>query len=87
VGSLSNFRYRIENPDSVCCLVVDCGYSFTHVAPYVQGERVKEAVKRIDLGGKLLTNYLKEVISYRYLCSVGQNMLTLGVLQQGRVNF
>ena len=30
------------------------------------GKRVRKAVKRIDVGGKLLTNHLKEIISYRY---------------------
>jgi hypothetical protein len=31
------------------------------------GKRVRKAVKRIDVGGKLLTNHLKEIISYRYV--------------------
>ena len=35
--------------------------------PYVQGKRVRSAVRRLDVGGKLLTNHLKEVISYRQL--------------------
>lgn len=28
---------------------------------------MKEAIRRIDVGGKLLTNHLKEIISYRQL--------------------
>ncbi|PSS13870.1 Actin-related protein [Actinidia chinensis var. chinensis] len=46
-------------------LVVDCGFSFTHVAPVFQNFTVNYAVKRLDLGGKALTNYLKELVSYR----------------------
>lgn len=50
-----------------CCLVVDMGYSFTHIVPFVRGKRVKPAIRRIDVGGKLLANHLKEIISYRQL--------------------
>ncbi|XP_020259117.1 actin-related protein 6 [Asparagus officinalis] len=48
-----------------CSLVVDCGFSFTHAAPVVQNFTLNYGVKRLDLGGKALTNYLKELISYR----------------------
>lgn len=33
----------------------------------MKGRKVKEAVRRIDIGGKVLTNHLKELISYRQL--------------------
>jgi len=46
---------------------VDAGFSFTHIIPYINGRQLKEAVVRIDVGGKLLTNHLKEIISYRQL--------------------
>eukprot|EP01018_Ginkgo_biloba_P004030 Gb_08407 [translate_table: standard] len=48
-----------------CSLVVDCGFSFTHAAPVFQNFTVNYGVKRLDLGGKALTNYLKELVSYR----------------------
>lgn len=51
----------------LCAIVVDMGYSFTHIVPFVKGKRVKEAIRRIDIGGKVLTNHLKEIISYRQL--------------------
>lgn len=50
-----------------CCIVIDIGFSFTHIIPFVKGERVKQAIRRIDIGGKVLTNHLKEIISYRQL--------------------
>ncbi|EZA48624.1 hypothetical protein DMN91_012514 [Ooceraea biroi] len=65
-ASLSCYNYRAENP-AKCCIVVDSGYSFTHVVPYISNARVKEGIRRIDVGGKLLTNHLKEIISYRQL--------------------
>ncbi|CDO69876.1 hypothetical protein BN946_scf184884.g35 [Trametes cinnabarina] len=52
-------------PRPQCLLVIDSGFSFTHVVPIMNGAVVWSAVKRIDVGGKLLTNHLKEVISFR----------------------
>uniref|UniRef100_A0A914W9Q4 Actin-related protein 6 n=1 Tax=Plectus sambesii TaxID=2011161 RepID=A0A914W9Q4_9BILA len=66
-SALSAFGYLDANPDERCCLIVDSGYSFTHIAPYCDGRVIKEAVLRISVGGKLLTNQLKEWISYRQL--------------------
>ncbi|URD95622.1 hypothetical protein MUK42_30867 [Musa troglodytarum] len=50
---------------SQCSLVVDCGFSFTHAAPVVHNFTLNYGVRRLDLGGKALTNYLKELVSYR----------------------
>jgi actin-related protein 6 len=41
------------------------GYSFSHVAPVLHGHVVNYGVKRISVGGRLLTNHLKELISFR----------------------
>lgn len=56
----------------LACLVVDSGFSFTHIASYVHKEeygylKLKKSVRRIDIGGKALTNHLKEIISYRQM--------------------
>ncbi|KAN0006697.1 hypothetical protein ACTFIU_003413 [Dictyostelium citrinum] len=51
---------------SPCHLVVDCGYSSTHIIPHFQNTRLNYAIKRFNVGGKLLTNYLKEIVSFRY---------------------
>lgn len=66
-ADLSCYKNKLQFPNEECCLVVDSGYSFTHIVPFIRGKRVKEAVKRIDVGGKLLTNHLKEIISYRQI--------------------
>ena len=66
-GDLACYRNKQQHPEEKCCLVIDCGFSFTHIVPFVLGKRVRSAVKRIDVGGKLLTNHLKEIISYRQL--------------------
>lgn len=59
-----------QNPDSVlsptdCLLVVDSGYSHTTVTPIYKGQALQRAVRRLDIGGKHLTNYLKEIVSMR----------------------
>lgn len=52
-------------PAAECILVIDSGFSFTHVIPLIEGKIVWSAVKRLDVGGKLLTNQLKELVSFR----------------------
>lgn len=49
-----------------CILVVDSGYTQTTVTPVVYGRPVHSAIRRLELGGKQLTNYLKELISLRH---------------------
>ena len=47
-------------------LVIDSGYSHTTITPLYQGRPIQSAIRRLDVGGKLLTNYLKELISIRH---------------------
>jgi len=48
-------------------LVLDCGFSFAHATPVFDGFDLNYATKRVNVGGKLLTNQLKEVVSYRMM--------------------
>lgn len=66
-GSLTAHHFFQTNPKQLCCLVVDTGFSFTHIVPYCRSRKMKEGIRRINVGGKLLTNHLKEIISYRQL--------------------
>ncbi|KAF8074027.1 actin-related protein Arp6 [Lyophyllum atratum] len=52
-------------PPPQCAVVVDLGFSYTHVVPLLNGSVAWNAVKRLDVGGKLLTNQLKELVSFR----------------------
>ncbi|XP_060534563.1 actin-related protein 6 [Cylas formicarius] len=47
------------------CLIVDTGFSFTHIIPYINGNKYLRGIRRLNVGGKLLTNHLKDIISYR----------------------
>lgn len=58
-----------------CSLVVDCGFSFTHASPVLQNFTLNYGVRRMDLGGKALTNYLKELVSYRSLNVMDETLL------------
>jgi actin-related protein len=53
------------NDNTNCCCVVDSGFSFTHVVPTHRGSAKPKAIRRLDIGGKVLTNLLKEAVTYR----------------------
>ncbi|KAI1644679.1 Actin/actin-like protein [Daldinia loculata] len=47
-------------------LLIDTGYSHTTVTPLLQGRPIHPAIRRLDVGGKLLTNYLTRLLSLRH---------------------
>ncbi|KAF4591353.1 beta-lactamase family protein [Ophiocordyceps camponoti-floridani] len=48
-------------------LVIDSGYSHTTITPVLRGRPLNSAVRRLDVGGKVLTNYLARLVSLRHL--------------------
>ncbi|KAM0747716.1 actin-domain-containing protein [Meredithblackwellia eburnea MCA 4105] len=58
-----------------CQLIVDSSHSATHVIPIYKGHILNFATQRLEVGGKLLTNYLKEIISYRQLYMMDQTLV------------
>ncbi|KDO30479.1 hypothetical protein SPRG_04382 [Saprolegnia parasitica CBS 223.65] len=56
--------HGLSRQPPVTC-IVDMGFSCTYIVPVIQGHVVLSAVRRLNVGGKLLTNYLKECVSYR----------------------
>jgi actin-related protein 6 len=46
-------------------LIVDVGYSHSTVTPMFQGRALQGACKRLEIGGKTLTNQLKDLVSTR----------------------
>lgn len=57
-------------------IVVDCGYSFTHIVPFWDFTKLTYAIKRINVGGKLLTNHLKDIVSFRQWNMMDETYLT-----------
>lgn len=49
-----------------CVLLIDCGFSHTSVTPLYKGRPIQQGIRRLDVGGKFLSNYLKELVSIRY---------------------
>lgn len=47
-GSLSAHHYFHTKPTELCCLVVDTGFSFTHIVPYCRSKKMKEGIRRSD---------------------------------------
>ena len=45
---LSQFQRQQSQSQSqsLCCLVVDSGYSFTHIIPYYKGKKITDGVRR-----------------------------------------
>ena len=60
----------LNNEQIASMQVVDAGFSFTHALPLFEGQLLLDGVRRINLGGKALTNFFKELVSYRWVCSV-----------------
>ncbi|GBF91703.1 hypothetical protein Rsub_04007 [Raphidocelis subcapitata] len=50
-----------------CGVIVDAGFSACNVVPFFNGQLLSGGVQRLNLGGKALTNLLKETVSYRSL--------------------
>lgn len=49
-----------------CLLVIDTSYTDTTILPLYNGKLLQSAVRRLTVGGKLLTNYMKELSSLRH---------------------
>ncbi|RMZ71761.1 Actin arp-6 [Pyrenophora seminiperda CCB06] len=49
-----------------CLLIIDTSYSDTTILPLYKGKLIQSAVRRLTVGGKLMTNYLKELSSLRH---------------------
>jgi len=47
---------------SLSGVVVEAGFSFTHAVPIFDGAVQLDAVRRVNVGGKVLTNLLKELV-------------------------
>lgn len=65
--AIQNYLKSIKKLSSPFQLIVESTHSATYVAPFFDDEIMNYACKRLEVGGKLLTNYLKEIVSFRFL--------------------
>jgi actin-related protein 6 len=65
-----DFKFRSYRRVKACPvqtgLYLDLGFSSCSVLPVVGGNLLNYAVQRVGVGGKLLTNFMKERISFRH---------------------
>ena len=74
--------FEDELLDNECQLIIDSGFSFTYAVPFFGGLPIKYAATRIDIGGKLLTNLLNEIISYKEYNLSSETMLVNDIKEQ-----
>ncbi len=69
---VQNVMRGLPNKDSAAripaetLLLIDTGYSSSTVTPILNGQPLHSAIRRLDVGGKLLTNYLTRLLSLRH---------------------
>ncbi|KAH3901910.1 probable Actin-like protein ARP6 [Saccharomycodes ludwigii] len=56
-------------------LVIDSGFNCTWVIPIVKGVIYYKAVKKLDIGGRFLTGFLKELVSFRHYDVMDETIL------------
>ena len=78
-------EYALEtypsNIDRNFNVVLESSNASTYCAPYFDNECMNYAIKKVDIGGRLLTNYLKETITFRYL-NVSNDFQTLNNIKE-----
>lgn len=60
-------NFEKKSSQAKTAVIVDIGFSFTHIVPIFDGNILIDSVIRIDFGGKAMTNLFKELLSFRYL--------------------
>jgi actin-related protein 6 len=66
---------RTVNTPAEILMVVDSGYSHTTVTPLLRGRPLQSAIRRLTVGGKFMTNYLKELLSIRHYSMMDETHL------------
>ena len=62
----TSFYNKMKYPEQInktVQLVIDSGFSSTTIVPIFNNKPIYNAIKRVDISGKLMTNYLKECLS------------------------
>lgn len=59
--------HNVKDPPEAAeiVLIIDSGYSHTTITPVLRGQPLQGAIRRLDVGGKHLTNHLTRLVSAR----------------------
>eukprot|EP00324_Dicrateria_rotunda_P009291 CAMPEP_0206177164 /NCGR_PEP_ID=MMETSP1474-20131121/60438_1 /ASSEMBLY_ACC=CAM_ASM_001110 /TAXON_ID=97495 /ORGANISM="Imantonia sp., Strain RCC918" /LENGTH=195 /DNA_ID=CAMNT_0053588783 /DNA_START=6 /DNA_END=590 /DNA_ORIENTATION=- len=65
LAALAVQEQQAETPPRCASLVIDAGFSSTHTVPIFGGAPLNFGTTRLNVGGKMLTNQLKQLVSFR----------------------
>lgn len=74
-GVDSLFSFNLNDNIKGTALIISIGYSTTHVIPYIDGQHVTDKIRRINVGGVHILNYLHRLLQLKY--PMHQNNITL----------
>ncbi|SNX85245.1 related to ARP6 - Actin-related protein [Melanopsichium pennsylvanicum] len=74
-SAISNVPRLITIPRPQCMLILDLSYSACHAIPLIHGNLHYPSIRRLELGGKMLINLLKERLSFQQLDMMDESWL------------
>ncbi|ODV94422.1 hypothetical protein PACTADRAFT_51258 [Pachysolen tannophilus NRRL Y-2460] len=72
----------IDKPYDDFQLIVDSGFNCTWVIPVIYGVVYWKGVKKLAIGGRLLSGYLRELISFRYYDVTDETLLVNNIKEK-----
>lgn len=76
IDSLFSFNFN----ENIKGLIISIGYAATHVIPFINGQHVTEKVRRINVGGFHILNYMHRLLQLKYPVHV--NNITLSRVEE-----
>lgn len=81
-SAITKERTKRETEYSDFQLVVDSGFNCTWIVPVIKGVPYYKAVKKLDVGGRLLTGILKEQLSFRHYNVMDETILVNNIKEK-----
>lgn len=78
IDSLFSFSFN-ENQNGTA-LIISIGYQATHVIPYIDGKQVADKIRRINVGGFNIINYMHRLLQLKYPTHV--NNITISRIEE-----
>lgn len=79
-GIDSLFSYNFNDNIKGTALIISIGYSTTHVIPFIDGQHITDKVRRINVGGFHILNYMHRLLQLKYPMHV--NNITLSRIEE-----
>lgn len=79
-GIDSLFSLSFNEGQNGTALIISIGYHTTHVIPFIDGKQISDKIRRINVGGFHITNYLHRLLQLKYPVHV--NNVTLSRVEE-----